>query len=299
MGGLYMIKNIAVLGAGTMGIGIAHLFAEHGFEVCIFEPNELPHVIKEKLHALGSTGNSSAIVLFNELEKAVTQADLIVEAVPEQLEIKREVYRQLAQSIKKDTIVASNTSTFSLETLSEGQPFGNRMIITHFFNPAHLIPLVEIVGLPSTSPSIINMVVELMQVCSKTPVVLNRDIPGFIANRLQAALLREACFLLKSGIANADQIDTVVKEGLGLRWAFKGPFEIADLGGLDIWTKVAGHLFPNLSVSQDVPESMTTKVTNGELGVKSGKGYYSYKDPKRTAEELQMSLQTLMTLKMN
>lgn len=293
-----MIKSIAVLGAGTMGIGIAHLFANHGFAVSLYEPYEasLPST-REKLLSLERADEHSAVLLFSELEKAVTDADLIVEAVPEQLTIKRDVYGRLARLIKEQTIVASNTSTFALETLAEGQPFACRMVITHFFNPAHLIPLVEIVGLPSTSPADMEKIVELMRACGKAPVVLNKDIPGFIANRLQAALMREACYLLENGVADTEQIDTAVKEGLGLRWAFKGPFEIADLGGLDIWSKVTGHLFPKLSVSTDEPESILTRTAEDHLGIKSGKGYYSYEDPIGTAEELQSNLQKLVSLK--
>lgn len=305
-----MIRNITILGAGTMGIAIARVFADHGYSTSLYEPREDLAVVEEKLLLLGRsttstmraqehTSNSSPILLFNELEQAVTNADFILEAVPEQLEIKRDVYRQLARSIKKDTIVASNTSTFPLETLAENQPFRDNMIIAHFFHPAHLIPLVEIVGLPSTSPAILDEIVTLMRTCDKTPVVLKRDIPGFIANRLQAALIREACYLLENGVADADQIDTVVKEALGLRWAFKGPFEVADLGGLDIWMKVTGHLFSQLSTSQDAPESMAAKVANGKLGVKSGSGYYDYKDPIGTTRELQHYLKQLAALKKN
>jgi len=281
-----MIKNITVLGAGTMGAGIALLFASHGFKVTLFEPAE------GKLPAI-----DTRIQLSNDLEKAVTDADLIVEVVPEQLEIKRDVFQRLINIIPAHAIIASNTSTFALETLAEGLPFANRMIITHFFNPAQLIPLVEIVALPTTSPRIVDEVVSLMRNCGKTPVVLNKDIPGFIANRLQAALLRESLFLLENGIADPDQIDTAVREGLGLRWAFKGPFEIADLGGLDIWAKVTGHLFPELSTSTAAPESILGKVKNGNLGVKSGEGFYSYEDAGSATEQWNNQLEQLASLK--
>ncbi|QJD82803.1 3-hydroxyacyl-CoA dehydrogenase family protein [Cohnella herbarum] len=281
-----MIKNIAVLGSGTMGSGIALLFAEHGFKVALYEP-------------AGRTFPSldARIHFYNDLEKAVANADLIVEAVPEQLEIKREVFRQLAEIISDRAIVASNTSTISLQTLAENLPFSDRIVITHFFNPANLIPLVEIVTLPTTSPQIGNELTALLIHCGKTPVVLNRDVPGFVANRLQAALIREALYLVENGIADPGQIDTVVKEGLGLRWAFKGPFEIADLGGLDVWAKVTGHLFPELSTNTLAPESLLTKVADGELGVKSGYGYYRYEDPSSTAEKMKNSIDQLVSFK--
>lgn len=285
-----MIESITVLGAGTMGRGIAQLFAKRGFAVSLYDPNtEVLSAIEKNLH--------TSVVLFSELVEAVTPADLIIEAAPEQLEIKRQLYARLASCIKNDAIVASNTSTYSLESLAENQPFRDRMMITHFFNPAHLIPLVEIVGLPSTPSSVISEVMDLLRLCGRTPVLLNRDIPGFIANRLQAALMREACYLLDTGVANADQIDTVVKEGLGLRWAFKGPFEIADLGGLDIWSKVTGHLFPTLSISDEAPQSITAKVADGELGVKRGQGFYRYEDAAAIAADMHDGIQKLVTLK--
>lgn len=281
-----MIKKLAVLGSGTMGAGIAVLFAEHGFEVALYEPagKTFPS-IDPRIH------------FYNDLEKAVTNVDLIVEAVPEQLEIKLEVLHQLTNIISDHTIVASNTSTFSLQALAENLPFSNRLIITHFFNPANLVPLVEIVSLPTTPPLIVEEIVALMYKCGKTPIVLNKDIPGFIANRLQAALLREALYLLENGIADSFQIDSVIKDGLGLRWAFKGPFEVADLGGLDVWAKVTGHLFPELSTSTHVPESLLTKVVRGELGLKSGKGYYNYEDPIETTEQMKNNLEHLVYLK--
>jgi 3-hydroxybutyryl-CoA dehydrogenase len=303
-----MIKNIAVLGAGTMGIGIALLFAEHDFIVSLYEPDAaLIPTVDKKLRAIGGVQKQEKqgmsvevftnILLCNNLEKAVANADLIVEAVPEDLDIKRDVFNRLVELIKSDAIIASNTSTFALQTLVRNTPFADRMVITHFFNPAQLIPLVEIVGLPSTPRPIVEKIVTLMRNCGKTPIVLNKDIPGFIANRLQAALMREACYLLENGVADAQQIDTAVKDGLGLRWAFKGPFEIADLGGLDVWAKVTGHLFPELGISTDSPESLQKRVRSGELGVKSSKGYYDYEDPSGTVEQMNDSLLQLVSLK--
>jgi 3-hydroxybutyryl-CoA dehydrogenase len=288
-----MIKKIAVLGAGTMGWGIAVLFGELGYSVSVFEPNEKArHDAALKLPSI-----EGDIILYADLEKAVDDADLIIEAVPEQLDIKRKIYNQLQRMIRNDAIVASNTSTFALQTLAMEQPFADRMVITHFFNPPQLIPLVEIVGLTSTAPQVLEKIVKLLRDCGKTPVVLQKDIPGFIANRLQAALMREACYLLEQGIADAEQIDAVVKEGLGLRYAFKGPFEIADLGGLDVWAKVTGHLFPELGTAVTPPESLLENVKDGALGIKSGTGYYKYDNPTESAEDFKRSLQELIDLK--
>lgn len=275
-----------------MGLGIAQLFAEHGCQVTLYDP-KLQSLNERSLDAAASP----SIVFMSDFEKAVTTADLIVEAVPEQLDVKRDVYARLEPLIKPQAIIASNTSTFALRELAANLSFEDRMIVTHFFNPAKHVPLVEIVGLPSTSPAILNEVISLLQHCGKSPVVLNKDIPGFIANRLQAALMREACYLLENGVADARQIDTVVSDGLGLRWALKGPFEIADLGGLDIWAKVTGHLFPELSRSSEAPQSILERAGSGELGVKSGRGFYEYEDGPHASEQLSDRMKQLVSFR--
>ena len=160
--------------------------------------------------------------------------------------------------------------------LSENQPFAGRMMITHFFNPADIIPLVEIVKQPETENAIVETVVSLFRDCGKVPVVLKRDIKGFIANRLQAAVLREACYLLAEGIADVADIDTVMTQSIGTRWALSGPFEIADYGGLDIWEKVLGNLMPVLDNTTQVPAVISEKVHQHNLGLKTGKGFFNY-----------------------
>ncbi|MFD0715864.1 3-hydroxyacyl-CoA dehydrogenase family protein [Paenibacillus sp. GCM10027626] len=298
-----MIKQIAVLGAGTMGLGIALLFARHGYSVSLYEPDHHNHeTIQQQIRSQicsTSGSNSLNLKLSCDLEKAVSNAEFIIEAAPEQLETKQELYSQLAQWIKDDAIVASNTSTYSLDTLAQSQPFASRMIIAHFFNPPQIIPLVELVGLPVTQQVILQQIADLLAECGKAPIILHKDIPGFIANRLQAALMREACYLLECGIADAEQIDRAVTEGIGLRWALAGPFEIADLGGLDIWSKVTGHLFPQLSNDTAVPAAIEQKVAQGELGAKTGQGYYSYPDPAGAARTMNSRLQQVQALKNN
>jgi len=271
-----MFNKIAVLGAGTMGRGIAQIFAQKGISTAVYDPNvDALKAAEQKINKSLGLINRNIICTTN-LTETVQDADLIIETAPEHLEIKKELYRQIAPLILQDAIVASNTSTFSLETLALHQPFANRMIITHFFNPAAIIPLVEIVKLPDTQQGIVERISKFFIDCGKVPVLLNKDIPGFIANRLQAAIMREACYLLESGVADVAQIDTVMKMGIGLRWALAGPFEIADRGGLDIWEKVTGHLFPGLDTGINAPNSLQEKVALGQLGEKSGKGFYEY-----------------------
>jgi 3-hydroxybutyryl-CoA dehydrogenase len=162
--------------------------------------------------------------------------------------------------------------------LAEKSSSAHRMIITHFFNPAQLVPLVEIVKHEKTDDSVVELTMELMVKIGKTPILLKKEVPGFIANRLQAAIVREAFHLLKEGVADACDIDTAVTAGPGFRWAFIGPIETADFGGLDTWKRVMDNLAPELDQSERAPEILNERVEKGNLGTKSGQGIYSYAD---------------------
>lgn len=285
------MERIAVLGAGTMGHGIAQLFAAGGRHVALYDPNpgqleKAERSIRAQLALLreGTGAAESAaleqaagrIVFTSDLAEAAAGADWVFEAAPEQAAVKHELYRQLAPHLADHAAVASNTSTFSLAALAEDVLFADRMAIAHFFNPAPLVPLVEVVVLPVTKAGIAERLMRLLSACGKTPVLLRKDVPGFIANRLQAAVMREACHLLAAGVADAAQIDAAMRDGIGLRWALSGPFEVADYGGLDIWAKVTAHLLPELDAGTDAPEPILEQVRQGRLGAKTGGGFYEY-----------------------
>jgi len=261
-----MIRTITILGAGTMGHGIAKCFAQAGLPVTVYDPSS------QALALSRARMQAPAVRYCGTLEEAIPGADLVIESATEDMAIKLALYAELEQLLSPAAIVASNTSSYSLKALASGRSFANRMLITHFFNPAHIIPLVEIVQSADTESHVTTAVVALLAQCGKVPVVLNKDISGFVANRLQAALLREACYLLAEQVASAEQIDTIVKEGIGLRWAVSGPFEIADRGGLDVWKKVLENLLPVLDNRTQVPGIITQKVSEGHLGAKTGKG---------------------------
>ncbi|MEX2231789.1 MAG: 3-hydroxyacyl-CoA dehydrogenase NAD-binding domain-containing protein [Cyclobacteriaceae bacterium] len=280
-----MIERIGVLGAGTMGRGLARLFATNGLHTVVYDPDQNALAAAQKLripkeahqdHAGAADPGDKFLKYTTVLKEAVSEADFIIESAPEDLEIKRKLFSEIASIMKPGAIVASNTSTFPLAKLSDQQPFADRLIITHFFNPAHIIPLVEIVQTESTSSGVAVEIENLLRRCGKVPVILKKDIQGFIANRLQAAVLREACFLLEKGIADARQIDTVMKESIGMRWALSGPFQVADYGGLDIWEKVLRNLLPVLDNKTEVPLIISEKVKRNELGLKTGKGFFNY-----------------------
>ncbi|KZE51726.1 3-hydroxybutyryl-CoA dehydrogenase [Brevibacillus parabrevis] len=285
-----MIKHVAVIGSGVMGHGIAQLYALAGFSVSLYDlQEELLHKAKasveQSLDLLKKEGvitdqdKSSAlerIVLTTDLQQAVAEADVITEAVPEVIELKWQLFSQLEQFAKPEAIIASNTSTFSIARLIEKAKLPHRFIITHFFNPAQLVPLVEIVRHEQTAEEVVTATVKLMERIGKAPVLLKKDVPGFIANRLQTALMREAFHLLEEGVASAEDIDTVMKAGIGFRWAFVGPIETADFGGLDTWQRVMDNLAPELDQSTAAPQIISEHVNKGELGTKSGAGIYSY-----------------------
>lgn len=263
--------TIAVLGAGTMGSQIARLFAEHGFNTRLFDA--CSRVLEEVSRISGNLGN---LRFSQRLEDAVHGAGLVVESIYENLEAKRALFSTMAPYLSDDAVVVSNTSSFSLEKLSANRPFPNAIGLVHFFNPADIIPLVEVVRPVGVDPAAFDNILDMLKACGKVPVVLKKDVPGFIANRLQAAVLREACHLVASGVADEDDVDAAMREGVGLRWACAGPFRISDYGGLDVWKKVLESLLGELDDSVDVPPIVLTHVGKGELGWKSGYGFFAY-----------------------
>ncbi|WP_252501847.1 3-hydroxyacyl-CoA dehydrogenase family protein [Sporosarcina sp. Marseille-Q4943] len=285
-----MAEKVTVLGAGTMGHGIAQLYAQAGYDVYMFDikteflekamtriSDNLDMLIQENsITATEKENTFNRIFITTDLKEAVSGTKFITEAVSENLTIKFDLFKQVEEVIEDDTIIASNTSTFSIQQLSEGVQKKDRLLITHFFNPAHLVPLVEIVKGPETSQTIIDRTVEVLNNIGKKPVVLKKDIPGLIANRLQAALVREAFYLLENGIANAEDIDLAITSGPGFRWAFIGPLETADFGGLDIWKSVVENLAPTLSKEENIPAFIEEKVQSGNLGTKTGNGIFTY-----------------------
>ena len=287
-----MIKKIAIIGSGVMGSGIAQSFAVSGYFVTINDIKEelLYHAqnrISENLSLLIEEGaltdqekqGALANITYSvDLEGAVRDADFIIEAIPEVIELKLNLYQQLEEIIKPDAIVASNTSTFPISQLMEKASFADRMVITHFFNPGHLVPLVEIVQHDETKPEIVKATLDLMRKIGKSPILLKKEIAGFIANRLQTALMREAFYLLKEGVADAEDIDTAITAGPGFRWAFTGPIEIADFGGLDTWQRVFDNVSPVLDQSKEAPDLIRDLVAKGKLGTKSGEGIFTYEE---------------------
>ena len=300
------IECIAVVGAGLMGHGIAQEFALAGFQVRLHDLTDDRLRIAltdiranlQRLASLGRLENAriepalAASTASTDLAETVSGAELVVEAIVEELGAKHAVLRTLEPHCGRDTLIASNTSSFMPSRLAQAVSCPQRLLVAHYFNPPYLIPLVEIVPGPETSKDTINTMVGLLKKIGKAPVVLCKEATGFVGNRLQFALFREALAIVEQGIAGPEAVDQVVRYGFGRRLAAAGPFEIFDLAGLDTIAAVAAELFPELATTrssgQQVPDLLRRKVQQGDLGVKSGRGFHEWTDEK--IEELRKRL---------
>jgi 3-hydroxybutyryl-CoA dehydrogenase len=292
------ISRVGVVGTGLMGSGIAAVFAAAERTVFLFDkdPKRLDEAAKkiieihEEMRGANLTSASQTEVLshvrpVSELA-ALSTAELIIEAVPEVLETKQALYRELERTVEREVIFASNTSGFMPSKLSETLAHPDRFIVAHFWNPPHAIPLVEVVPSPRTSPVVVEQTMALLRAARAEPVLVEKEIPGFIGNRLQYAILREALAIVRSGAASPESVDTVMKASLGRRYATVGPLETADLGGLDTFLTIASHLMPQLAKDEDVLELMRVRVEAGKTGLRSGEGFYPW-PPERAQEVIQ------------
>ena len=289
-------KPVGIVGGGLMGAGIATKFALAGHEALVLEASPqrratIPAVIEGILQELQAAGAVSAaesaaalarISLIDGLP-ALASAPLVIEVIPEVLAAKQELYRQLEAVLAPDALLASNTSGFLPDALSAGLARPERFLITHFWNPPHAIPLVEIVPGARTAPAALEQTVALLRAIGAEPVVLRKAVPGFIGNRLQFAVLREALHLVQTGVADPETIDTVMKASLGRRYAIAGPLESADLGGLETILKVGTHLLPAITADGSGLELLRAHIAKGETGAASGQGFYQWTDERRAA----------------
>lgn len=283
-------EKIAVLGSGTMGHGIAQNFALGGYDVALYDIDDaivhkgldrvaesLQVFIEEEVITDEQKQRAlSHITATTNLKEAVSDAQLVIECIIEKISVKHDLYKNLEKLISKDALIASNTSTFSIGQLTEVIEHKDRFAIMHYFNPAQIVPLVEILGADSVPKERLESISALLKDVGKEPVVLKKDMPGFIGNRLQAALVREAFYLYNEGVASAEDIDTVISSGPGFRWAFSGPLKTADFGGLDIWKSVVENLAPSLDDSLKIPESINELYKSNNLGTKTGSGIFTY-----------------------
>ena len=295
-----MIKNISVIGAGTMGHGIAEVFAIYNYKVSIYDRNRKNHenVIEEIKNELEFMAEEnyiekeiieialSNIKIFSNLEEAVKNADYVIESIPEILELKQELFNELDKICPKHTILSSNTSSLSLSKLIENISVERkkRIMICHWYNPAHLMPIIELSYFGNMPEEIFSDVYELYLSIEKQPISVKKDIPGMIANRMLHALAREAFHLIEIDAVSSKDIEKALKYGPGFRSATTGVLESADLGGLDIWCAVEDNLFKELNNSKKASDLLKEKVNNEKLGLKTEEGFFKY--PKEIKEKI-------------
>ena len=293
-----MIKNIAVLGAGTMGHGIAEFFAMNGYPVNLYEPYEPMResclsTIKGELEFLAENELIQAeevqeslerITLFADLASAVTDADYVIEATREDLALKQDLFADLEKYTKPEAILASNTSSLALNKMIEkvSDSKKTKCMVCHWYNPAHLMPLVELSFFGNMEEETFKEVEELYDKAGKQTCRVLKDVPGLVANRIQQGVAREAFSLIEQGIASPKDIDKALKFGPAFRYATTGQLEVADMGGLDIWCTVGDNLLADMDNRKEANPVLRAKVEEGKLGMKNGEGFFQYPADKVT-----------------
>jgi 3-hydroxybutyryl-CoA dehydrogenase len=252
-----------IIGAGLMGARIATVLAEAGFPVTVYDPVQT--VMPNGGWQLAPT-----------IAEAASAADLVIEAAPENLDLKREIFAELDRVTRPDTVLASNTSAIPIARIAAGLAHPERVIGTHFWNPPHLVPLVEVVRSAASDPKYVDWTIDLLTRAGMKPVRVETDVPGFVGNRMQHALKREAIALVADGICTAETVDTVVRYGFGMRLPFVGPLEQSDLIGLDLTLAIHETLMPALSRINEPHPLLVDKVRAGETGAKAGRGFYDW-----------------------
>lgn len=270
---------IAVIGAGLMGHGIAQVFASRGHEVAVFDPvpealETLRARIGANLSALGQDpASAQAVRPCRSLADAVAGAGLVIEAAREQLEAKRALFAEIEANAPASAILATNTSVIPIGSIMAGLARPERALGTHWWNPPHLIPLVEVIGTDRTAPDVISRTMDILAAAGKTPVHVRRDVAGFIGNRLQHALWREAVGLVEAGVCDAETVDMVVKASFGMRLAVLGPLENADLVGTDLTLAIHETILPALNPPSGPSPYLGALVAQGRLGMRTGEGF--------------------------
>src|ERR1700728_1059607 len=252
-------QKIGVIGGGLMGHGIAYLLAAAGHNVGVFEPMaeiraSLPQRLQEIADLLGDDpALLQRIAAHDQLAPAVQGANFVFEAAPEKLPLKQRIFAELEDAVAPDTILASNSSAIPSTEIGRALAHRERVVGTHFWNPPHLVPLVEVIQNEKTSDAVVRATMDLLRNAGKVPVHVRRNIPGFVGNRLQHAMKREAIALVAAGVCDAETIDTVVKEGFGARTAVLGAMEQSDLVGLDLALDIADVLIADLDRTPGPP----------------------------------------------
>lgn len=291
------IERVAVVGAGLMGHSIALCFAAGGYDVVLTDVDAarleaamsdiratLAMLVEQGLMADGIAASvPGRIHTASTLAAAVEDADFVVESVYEDLDLKLAIFGELDRCSPPRSILASNTSSFMPSQLAPATRRADRVLVANWWNPAHLLPLVEVVRGPETSEATVATTTRLLESLGKRPVVLQRESLGFVGNRLQFALLREALSIVEHGVATPEDVDTVVMSSFGRRLAVAGPFAVFDIAGWDTIARIAAELFPDLAAGSRPPAILEEMVGRGHLGLKSGRGFYPWDEDRASS----------------
>lgn len=282
----------AVLGTGLMGTGIAGVLAGHGYRVQLYDADPAASARA----AAAWPGQATA---HRDLRSAVADADVVVEAVTERLPVKQELFAQV-DAINKDALLTTNTSVLPVSQIAARVSFPDRMVGTHWWNPPGLIPVVEVVRGQHTSEQTMDRAEDLLRSLGKMPVRVERDLPGFVGNRLQHALKREAIALVADGICTAETVDTVTRYGFGARLGIVGPLEQSDLSGLELTLAIHRTLMPVLDNTPVPHPLLVEKVRNGETGAAAGRGFRQWRPGEAQArrEQITRELAELVTARL-
>ncbi|MDR1816211.1 MAG: 3-hydroxyacyl-CoA dehydrogenase family protein [Clostridiales Family XIII bacterium] len=290
------IKKVAVLGSGLMGNGLCQVFAKDKDTAVVLRSRSKKQNpfdgIRANLDILiqndamteeEAAGILSRISFTDDMEEALTGTDLVVECVLEDMTIKQELFRDIEPLIREDTILATNTSVMSITEIASQTKKKDRVIGTHFWNPPYLIPLVEVVKGEETSMDVMDTTYDYLKKIGKKPVKCMKDVQGFVANRLQHALWREALYMVEAGIADAPTVDEALRYGPGLRWPHMGVLENVDMIGADLSLNIQRGVIPYLADNHEPSALLEKLVAEGKLGFKTGEGYQKW-TPEQAAE---------------
>ena len=303
-----MNEKIGIIGGGKMGVGIGQLFASKGHEVKVLyvgndkERGDSQVNMEANLNFLASQdviGKEdipeimSKVTYTEEIQDIADFADIVFEAIVENLEVKQEMFKKLDELCPQEAILASNTSALSITLIAEKARHKERIIGTHFWNPAYLIPLVEVVKTKDVSEEVVARTFDALKNAGKHPVIVEKDVPGFLANRLQHCLFRESISIVEQGIASPAAVDEAIKYGFGMRVGIMGPFEVMDSCGLDMTKAIHEFVFPDIEDTHEVQKLVTDNIAAGRLGFKTG-GHgiedWTQEEMKKSAEELNIKL---------
>jgi 3-hydroxybutyryl-CoA dehydrogenase len=283
------LAQIAVVGAGLMGHGIAQVFASAGHLVTVHDSSsEALASLRDRVRAnLSDLGQDAAaadrVFPVEALGEAVASADVVFEAGPENLAFKRRLFEQLERLAPARALLASNTSVMPITDIMHGLRTGHRAMGTHWWNPPYLVPLVEVIKTPQTDAALARDMATLLAAVGKTPAMVEKDVPGFIGNRLQHALWREAVALVANGVCDAETVDTVVKASFGRRLPVLGPLENADLVGIDLTLAIHETVLPAIDRQPGPSPYLHELIAAGRLGMKCGEGFRKWTPEQQAA----------------